>query len=439
MKVAIIGSGIAGLGAASELVADHEVTLFESDSRAGGHANSVQVELDGAEHAVDTGFLVLNEKTYPRLLALFEKLGVELAKSDMSFSSSLKPSGLEWAGADLNTLFAQRRNLVSPKFLRMVFDIIRFNRHATQTATSSDATSGNEPLGSWLTRHRYGSGFLDWYLLPMAAAIWSCPMSTMREFPVGSFLRFFHNHGLLQVSNRPQWFTVRGGSQQYVQKILAQIDDVRLNTAVTGVSRRNYAQTGKVQVHTASTTDAFDAVVFACHSAQCLPLLNEPTNVEREALLAIPYQPNTAWLHTDTSHMPANRRAWSAWNYSANGTTGDEPATQDQASVSVTYWLNKLQPLPFDTPVLLSLNPLHNVNPEKVLRVFNYEHPVFGARAAGAQASLNAVQGENGTWFCGAWMGYGFHEDGLKSGQFAAQGIQALSHQFDNNSCDAAA
>jgi len=439
LKVAVVGSGIAGLGAASELASsEHEVTLFEADARAGGHANSVPVDLDGIEFPVDTGFLVLNENTYPRLLTLFDQLDVDLAESDMSFSSTLHPSGLEWAGSDLNTLFAQRRNIASPKFWRMIVDIFRFNRQATKLALSTDTVAGDEPLGEWLSRHGYGKGFHEWYLLPMAAAIWSCPVSTMRAFPVGSFLRFFHNHGLLQVSNRPQWFTVRGGSQHYVQKILTSLTDVRLATPVLSVTRSDYAQTGKIQIHTQQATEVFDAVVLACHSDQSLKMLTQATRDEHDALSAIPYQANTAWLHTDTSQMPANKRAWSAWNYRA---TSDFASSVDahKRAVSVTYWLNKLQPLPFQTPVLLTLNPMHEVDADKVLRVIDYEHPVFDARAATAQASLREAQGTNGTWFCGAWMGYGFHEDGLKSGQMVAQSIDRFAKRLDKSNYNAAA
>jgi predicted NAD/FAD-binding protein len=438
LKVAIVGSGIAGLGAAFALGPEHAVTVFEADSRAGGHANSVPVSLNGVEYPVDTGFLVLNENTYPRLLALFDQLNVELAESDMSFSSTLHPSGLEWAGSDLNTLFAQRRNIASPRFLRMLVDIIRFNREATRVATSTDTKKTQEPLGDWLSRQRYGSGFHEWYLLPMAAAIWSCPVSTMQKFPVGSFLQFFHNHGLLQVSNRPQWFTVRGGSQQYVSKILATLDDVRLATPVLSISRENYAHTGKVQIRTKDGTEAFDAVILACHSDQSLKLLQRATRDERDALQSIPYQPNKAWLHTDATQMPKQERAWSAWNYRAD-TTYIEAQQANKHAVSVTYWLNKLQPLPFESPVLLTLNPVHDIDPTKVLRVIDYEHPVFGAQALPAQTQLQAIQGENGTWFCGAWMGYGFHEDGLKSGQTVAQSLNQRNSDLQTSSSNAAA
>lgn len=433
MNVAVIGSGVAGLGAALELSRHGRVTLFEAQARPGGHANTVDVTLDGMQHPVDTGFLVLNERTYPRLLALFEQLNVPLAASDMSFSASLRPAGVEWSGSNLNAVFAQRRNLLSPTFLGMLRDILRFNKQATQLAMAQDKSSASErhtPLGDWLIENRYGPGFRNWYLLPMAAAIWSCPMATMRQFPVGSFARFFHNHGLLQVSNRPQWFTVDGGSRRYVEKIINRIDEVRLATPVLEVSRRDYQRTGKVHVRTANTTQAFDAVVLACHSDQSLNLLSDADNTEATALAAIRYQPNTACLHTDSGLMPKNRTAWSAWNYLADaGSPAADPLSDGEARVSLTYWLNQLQPLPFRTPVFVTLNPLESPRPESVIQSIRYEHPVFDLGTQHAQQQIMQQQGSHGTWFAGAWLGYGFHEDGLMSGQQAAAGILASNRQ----------
>ena len=429
MKVAIVGSGISGLGAAYELRRDHQVTLFEADHRAGGHANTVPVTLDGQTYPVDTGFLVLNERTYPRLLALFEQLNVELAPSDMSFSASLRPAGIEWAGTNLNTVFAQRANLASPTFLGMLRDILRFNRQATRLAQAmdgADLAEAQTPLGQWLSVNRYGPGFLNWYLLPMAAAIWSCPMSTMRQFPIGSFARFFHNHGLLQVANRPQWFTVKGGSQRYVQQVLKSVADVRLGTPVLGVSRADYEQTGKVRVRTEAGTESFDAVIMATHSPQALDILADARDSEHAILSAIDYQPNRAVLHTDTALMPARRNAWAAWNYLAHDDSpGKDPMVDGQSRVSLTYWLNRLQPLPFSTPVLVTLNPIHEPAADKVIQTIRYEHPVFSLDAIAAQQRQQTIQGGLGTWYAGAWLGYGFHEDGLASGQRAASGVMA--------------
>ena len=422
MRIAVVGSGISGLGAALRLSAQHRVTLFEAAPRAGGHTNSVDVSLDGAHCAVDTGFLVFNERTYPELIALFDELAVPTARSDMSFSVSIGPHRMEWCGSNFAALFAQPRNALRPSFWRMVNDILRFNRQATALALGAarDGALGagalSEPLADFLRRERYSDAFRDHYLLPMAAAIWSCPTSRMQQFPLGSFVRFFHNHGLLQIEDRPQWYTVAGGARQYVDRILARLDDVRLGTPVRAVSRRTTGVDGKVRVLTDAGTETFDHVVLACHSNQSLRLLDDAEDDERAVLAAVPYQPNRAWLHTDTALMPKRRSAWAAWNYLSNG-------DREAPEVSVTYWLNRLQPLPFETPVLVSLNPLTPPAPDKVIASFDYEHPVFDAGSTAAQRRLAALQGRANTWFAGAWTGYGFHEDGLKSGLSVAASI----------------
>ena len=410
MRIAIVGSGISGLGAALRLAEHHRVTLFEADQRPGGHTHTVDVMLDGVRAAVDTGFLVFNERTYPELIALFGELGVPTARSDMSFSVSIGPHRFEWCGSNLATLLAQPRNALRPSFWRMINDILRFNRRATALATSADhAAALDEPLADFLRREGYSDAFRDHYLLPMAAAIWSCPMQRMRQFPLGSFVRFFHNHGLLQIDDRPQWLTVAGGARQYVERILGRLDDVRLGTPVRAVSRRTTAVDGKVRIVTDSGTEAFDHVVLACHSSQSLRLLADADRDERAVLSAVPYHPNRAWLHTDVALMPRRRAAWAAWNYLGNG-------DREAPEVSVTYWLNRLQPLPFSTPLMVSLNPLSPPAPDKVIARIDYEHPVFDAGAAAAQHRLASLQGRSNTWFAGAWTGYGFHEDGLKSG-----------------------
>jgi predicted NAD/FAD-binding protein len=422
MRIAIIGSGISGLSAAWRLAPDHQVTLFEADSRPGGHTNSVDVTLDGVSHPVDTGFLVYNERTYPKLIALFAELGIETAKSDMSFAVSVGPHRFEWCGSNLATLFSQPANALRPAFWRMLADILRFNRQATDLALRGDAAVAalSEPLSAFLARERYSAAFRDHYLLPMAAAIWSCPMKQMLEFPLGSFVRFFHNHGLLQVDDRPQWFTVTGGARRYVDRILADLPDVRLATPVRAVSRHANGAAGRVAVVTDAGVEHFDQVVMACHSSQSLELLVDADDDERRILRAVPYQPNRAWLHTDAALMPRRRSAWAAWNYLSNGDTASP-------EVSVTYWLNRLQPLPFRTPVFVSLNPLSEPSPEKVIASFDYEHPIFDLGAVAAQRSLAGVQGRHRTWFAGAWTGYGFHEDGLKSGLAVAEAIAAMA------------
>jgi predicted NAD/FAD-binding protein len=425
MKVAIVGSGISGLGCAHALLAERRhgvnITLFEAASRLGGHTNTVDVCIDGIEHPVDTGFLVFNERTYPNLIRLFGDLGVPVARSDMSFAVSVAAPGgrrVEWAGTDLNSVFAQRRNLASPRFLVMLAEILRFNRQATRIAQGAEE-AGEQSLGEFLDRNRYGETFRRWYLLPMAAAIWSCPMRTMLAYPLATFLRFCHNHGLLQVNDRPQWFTVAGGARQYVQKIAAQLPDVRLGTPVLRVERNDAA--GKVSVHTARSVEAFDQVVLACHSDQSAALLTDADGAERRTLADARYEPNRALLHTDARLMPQSRKVWSSWNYLSDG--GEEPR------VSVTYLLNKLQPLPFRSPVFVSLNPLVEPAPETVIAEFDYAHPIFDARMIDAQRRVPDLQGRRRIWLAGAWTGYGFHEDGLKSGLAVAGAIAALARQ----------
>ena len=425
MKVAIVGSGIAGLGCAHALLAERQhgvqVTLFEAERRLGGHTNTVDVRLDGVEHPVDTGFLVFNERTYPNLIRLLAELGVPTAKSDMSFAVSVPTVGgrrIEWAGTDLAGVFAQRRNLASPRFLGMLADILRFNRQATRIAQGAEQ-AGEQTLGEFLDRHRYGESFRRWYLLPMAAAIWSCPMRTMLGYPLATFVRFCHNHGLLQVADRPQWFTVAGGARQYVQRIAARLTDLRLATPVLEV-RRNEAA-GKVSVRTARGVEAFDQVVLACHSDQSAAMLADADDTERGVLAGARYQPNRAVLHTDARLMPKLRSVWSSWNYLSDGAA--DPA------VSVTYLLNRLQPLPFRTPVFVSLNPLVEPDPQMVIAEFEYSHPIFDARMIEAQQRLPDVQGRRRVWLAGAWTGYGFHEDGLKSGLAAAGALAALARR----------
>ena len=432
-RIAVIGGGIAGLGAAHRLASQHQVTLFEAADYVGGHTNTVDITVGGVSAAVDTGFLVFNERTYPHLIALFEALDVPTAGSDMSFSVSVGPHDFEWCGSDLPGLFAQPSNVLSPRFWSMLSDILRFNRQATamarQATLSDDAAL---PLSQWLDAHRYGRPFREGYLLPMAAAIWSCPTETMMAFPVSSFVRFCDNHGLLQIANRPRWFTVRGGARQYVQRILAGLSDVRVRTPVRAVLREPLDQQRSAAGHrlavvTDEGRETFDHVILACHSDQALALLPDASREEREVLGAIGYQPNRAYLHLDTELMPRRRRAWAAWNYLSAGRFGVDSPGVGSPSVAVTYWLNRLQPLPIDQPVLVTLNPPTPPRPELTLKVIDYAHPVFDLAAVAAQGRLPAIQGLRNTWFAGAWAGYGFHEDGLKAGLAAAQGI--LDHE----------
>ena len=416
MRIAVIGSGISGLGCAHALHKDAHVSLYEAESRLGGHTNTVDVTLDNLTYPVDTGFLVLNERTYPNLIRLLAELGVPTARSDMSFAVSVNLGWrrLEWSGTDLNGVFAQRRNLVSPRFLAMLRDILRFNEHATRIALGQEAVESRLSLGEFLERNGYGSPFRNWYLLPMAAAIWSCPIATMLSYPVATFVRFCHNHGLLQVNDRPQWYTVRGGARQYVRRIAASLHEVRTSDPVQEVRRD--AASGRVVVRSRSGSALYDHVVLACHSDQAHRLLVDADPLERSVIGNVQFQPNRALLHTDARLMPESRGVWSAWNYMSDGNA--EP------QVSVTYLLNKLQPLPFSTPLLVSLNPTIEPRADTVMAEFDYTHPVFDARAIEAQRRLPGVQGRRGVWFAGAWTGYGFHEDGLKSGLAVAAAIQ---------------
>ncbi|MBT0569345.1 FAD-dependent oxidoreductase [Curvibacter sp. CHRR-16] len=427
MRVAIIGSGVAGLGAAHALQGKVEVSLFEAGDYFGGHAHTVDITLprggtaphamERITHGVDTAFLVCNERTYPRFLALLDELSVAKAASDMSFSvqSSLQGRELVWSGNNLDTVFAQRRNLLSPAFWGMLSDLLRFNRLTTHMATTQAADMA-QPLGDFLRQHNFGEAFCHGYLLPMLACIWSCPTQQMLQFPVATMVHFCHNHGLLQIANRPQWYTVQGGSRQYVQRITERVDHKHLRTPVQSIR----SQADGVSLHTAHGTAWFDKVIIATHSDQALPLLDAPTESERRLLGAIRYQNNRAVLHTDASPMPPLPKAWAAWNYERRAQGVDTDA-EPSSPVCLHYWINKLQPLPWQTPVIVSLNPLRPIADEHVLGEYDYAHPVLDMAAIQAQAQLPTLQGVQNRYFCGAWAGYGFHEDGLRSGQQAAE------------------
>jgi predicted NAD/FAD-binding protein len=423
-RVAVVGSGISGLATAHALAGQEQpvhVTLFEAGDYFGGHTHTVDVTLPGAgggvTHGVDTGFLVFNHRTYPSLVRLFGQLGVETVASDMSFSVQVRQDGLEWSGSDLNTVFAQRSNLLRPRFLRMLADVLRFNKLATAIALRGADQELAEPIGDFLAREGFNATFRDWYFLPMIGCIWSCPTDQMLRFPVGTMIRFCHNHGLIQVADRPQWYTVKGGAKHYVAKLLQAIPDARLNSPVRSVKR---LPTGGVAVATDAGTERFDDVVLACHSDQSLAMLADATAAERSVLGAIRYHPNRALLHTDVAVLPRRKLAWAAWNYARAADTGRE-----QAAVCLHYLINRLQPLPWQQSVVVSLNPdpAQMPDPAKVLGSYEYSHPVFDMAAVQAQQRLGEIQGRNGVWFCGAWTRYGFHEDGLTSGLNVVQGL----------------
>jgi len=425
VRIAVVGAGISGLASARLLEQQgHAVTLFEAGNYLGGHTCTVDVTLEGRTAPVDTGFLVYNDRTYPLLIALFAQLGVASTASEMSFSVRADEHGIEWSGTDLAALFAQPGNALRPAFWRMLADILRFNRETTRLLEREDAgvaAAGATALtvGRYLASERYSAPFRDWYLIPMAAAIWSSPRLSVQDFPLLSFVRFCRNHGLLQILNRPQWRTVTGGGRTYVAKIAAQLRDVRVNTPVLSVRR---GPAGPVAVTTRQGEAHYDAVVFACHSDQALRLLADPAAEESRVLGAVRYQPNDVWLHTDERLLPRARRAWSAWNYlSAPDPDGHRP-------VAVSYLINKLQPLPFNTPVVVSLNPPFEPRPERVLRRLVAWHPLLDSAAVQAQSEVAALQGTRNTWFAGAWLGYGFHEDGLRSAHAVVDLIARAVH-----------
>lgn len=401
MKTAVIGAGISGLGSAWILSQQDEVHLFESDSRLGGHAHTVQVKEAHSDVAIDTGFLVYNELTYPHLISFFKELQVETVESDMSLAIKAPHKNLEWAGTSLDTVFAQRSNILRPGFLKMLYDITRFHREAE--ANRDLAQKNSWSLGDLIKARSFSEGFKRDYLLPIGAAIWSTPERGMEEFPAETFLTFFINHRLLQVTNRPVWRTVRGGSIEYVKKVAARLPFVHLNAPVQSVERRD----GHILLQSGGETLKFDRVVFATHAPVTLRILKNPTELEQQVLGGVLTSANKTLLHTDSSLMPTKRKCWSSWNVLGS------PDQQNHENVSLTYFLNKLQPLRTEKDYFVSLNP--RVPVQNILREFDYHHPQFDRKAIDAQKLLPRIQGNGGVYFAGAWTRYGFHEDGLLS------------------------
>jgi predicted NAD/FAD-binding protein len=402
MRIAIVGTGVSGLVCAHLLSRRHDVTLFEADGRPGGHAHTVTVDLPDGSYDVDTGFLVYNERNYPGLVKLFADLGVATKPSDMSFGVADEVSGLEWKGSSFDTVFAQRRNLVRPAFWRMLADIVRFNRMARELLETDDDPGVS--LEDLLGRGRWSSQFLNWYLIPMGSSIWSADPSTFLDMPAVTFARFFANHGLLEYGNQPGWRTVVGGSKRYVDAIVGPLGDaLRLDDPVTKITRAEH----EVEIHTARGPEHFDHIVVATHSDQALELLSDPSPLEREVLGAIRYQPNRATLHTDESLLPHNRRAWASWNYHR---LPDHPG-----EATLTYRLRTLQGIESADELLVTLNRDDAIDPAKVLATFEYAHPVYDVAAIAAQKRHEELNGVQRTWFCGAYWGHGFHEDGVQS------------------------
>ena len=405
-----MGSGIAGLSAAWAMRATHEVTLFEAADRLGGHSNTVDIDYNGSPMSVDTGFIVYNDLNYPNLKAMFAHLGVETQAADMSFAFSAG-AGREWSSNGFKGVFAWRRNLARLEFLSMLADIVRFSVQA-RSDLHHRRPSLDAPLGEYLAGCRIGEAFRSSYLLPMGAAIWSTPEAKILQFPTRSFLRFFDNHRLLQLK-RPKWRTVAGGSKNYVSKLAADLDGrIELNTPVHSVT----SIAGGVMVETPSGSLHFDAIVMAAHSDQILNTLANPSEEQRTMLSSVQFGANVAYLHRDESLMPRRRHAWGAWNYMR--TAPGKPAC-------VTYWMNPLQGLPDDKPVFVTLNPGVMPDPSKTFARFEYDHPLFDQAALNAQRRFHAIQGQGGIWLAGAWMGYGFHEDGIASGLRVAQALGA--------------
>lgn len=404
MKIAVIGSGISGLTAA--LIAHkngHQVTLFEKDSYFGGHSNTIDFSDQGKSFPVDTGFLVHNRLTYPDLVKIFEYLQVPTVESDMTLSIKHTEDHLEWGGENLSTVFAQKKNFLRPSFYKFLFDILKFNKLAPQYYEQS-LNRREMTLGELLSENKYSEELKKWYLVPMAAAIWSTPADKILEFPAWTFLQFCLNHHLLQVNDRPKWRTIPGGSRVYVKKITDQIPEKHLNCQIQKILRSDKA----FEVVIEGVTHHFDLGIMAAHPQQSLQLLDKPTDNEVELLSLFRYQANKAFVHQDESILPKRKSLWSAWNYLSSKT--------NKNNLCVSYLLNRLQPLPTSNPVIVSLNADHeNLDVKKVQRVIDYEHPFFDGRTVAAQQQLDRIQGAQSTFYVGAWQGYGFHEDGAKS------------------------
>lgn len=419
--IAVIGTGISGLSAAWLLSKTARVTVYEENSRLGGHSNTIMVARGKTEIAVDTGFIVYNERNYPNLVALFETCGVETQESNMSFAVSLNEGGLEYSGSGLNGLFGQRRNIIRPRFWSMVSDVLRFYREAPSVLDADNCAQTS--LGEYLRFYNYSDDFVENHLLPMGAAIWSASADEMRAYPVQAFVRFFVSHGLLSLKDRPQWRTVTGGSRRYVERLAQAISgDIRLNTRVESIKR---ITDGVMVTDCKGHTERFTDVVIAAHADQALAMLDDPSFEEQKLLGAFRYTANSAVLHSDTSLMPRRRRIWSSWNY-----TGDHNSAEKQP-LCVTYWMNKLQSIDEKYPLFVTLNPTKPIADEKIIKVIDYEHPLFDLRALEAQRALHVLQGKRNTWFCGAYFGYGFHEDGLQAGLAVAEGLAGLKRPWN--------
>ena len=403
MKIAIIGSGISGLTTAYLLHKDHDITVFEANDYIGGHTHTHEISQNNKMWRVDSGFIVYNEKTYPNFIKLLKELKVKVQKTTMGFSVKAPSQNLEYSGGSLNTFFAQRLNLFKPAFLIMLKDILRFNRLAAKELSKVDETT---TILSFLEKHKFSKPFVENYIIPMGAAIWSTAANKTTEMPAAFYIRFFKNHGLLQIFNRPQWFVIKGGSKSYVQKIIEGFQEkILLSKPVIKVERN----TSEVKIYCEKEADPlfFDKVVFATHSDQALALLKDPSNDEKSVLEAMPYQKNTAIVHTDVTLMPKIKKTWSSWNYLLSG--------DQNRPVTLTYNMNILQSLDAKPDFLVTLNSLNEINPSKIIKKIDYSHPLFTVNGVHAQKKKNQISGQNNTYYCGAYWGNGFHEDGVNS------------------------
>ncbi|GMQ47019.1 NAD(P)/FAD-dependent oxidoreductase [Vibrio sp. 10N] len=419
MKIAIVGTGISGLTCGYYLHKDHEVTLYEANDYIGGHTATIDIEHNGKQYAVDTGFIVYNDRTYPNFIKMMNEVGVKGNPTQMSFSVKNAANGLEYNGHTIPTLFAQKRNLLNPTFYRFIFEILRFNKLAK--ASADDDSLVEQTLGEFLQSNGFSDYFTQNYILPMGAAIWSSTLADMRAFPLRFFLRFFLNHGLLDVVDRPQWYVIEGGSRAYIEPLTRGFSEcIRLNSPVSRVERHDNG----VSVTSNGETERFDRVIFACHSDQALAMIDDVSDEEREILGAMAYQDNEVVLHRDTSVLPKRQAAWASWNYALDG--GED---EQQRLPTLTYNMNILQHIESETTFCVSLNSADKIQQDKILRTFNYSHPVFTTESIAAQQRREELWGKRKTWFCGAYWYNGFHEDGVRSALDVVKGIEQETSQ----------
>jgi predicted NAD/FAD-binding protein len=403
MKIAIIGSGISGLASAYFLHKKYDITIFEKNDYIGGHSNTANITFDRKKIAIDTGFIVFNFRTYPNLKNLFEELGVEIEKSNMSFGIKDFDQNFEYSGNDLAGLFAQKSNIFKPKFLKMLFDIVKFNKSATKLV-QNDRISNEITLDQFVSDLKLGEYFKNYYLFPMAGAIWSCPLELIKNYPAKIFLQFFYNHGLLRIFKQPQWYTVKNGSQEYVKKLTAEFSDkIKLNCEIVKSEQKN----NKIILTDEKKKQyEFDKVIFASHADQTYKIIKDKTLEEKQILSQIKYSKNIAILHKDQNQMPQNKKAWASWVYLSSARKN---------AVSLTYWMNNLQNLGTEKPIFVTLNPIKNISAKNIIAKYNYEHPIFDLNSVNATQNLEKIQGQRNIYFCGAWTKYGFHEDGVNS------------------------